>query len=59
VTEDWRKLHNVELHNLCSSSSKNRMMKSRQMRRARHVEYIERRRIHIGFWWESQNERDH
>jgi hypothetical protein len=33
----WRKLHNEELHNLYSSSSKIRMVKSRRMRLARHV----------------------
>jgi hypothetical protein len=37
VTRDWRKLHNVELHNLCSSPNINRMIKSRWMRWAGHV----------------------
>jgi hypothetical protein len=37
VTGGWRKLHNEELHNLYSSSSIIRMMKSRRMRWARHV----------------------
>jgi hypothetical protein len=37
VTEDWRKLHNVELHNLYSSPSIIRMIKSRSMRWAGHV----------------------
>jgi hypothetical protein len=32
VTEDWRKLHNEDLHNLYSSPSIIRMMKSRRMR---------------------------
>jgi hypothetical protein len=32
VTIGWRKLHNEELHNLYSSPSKIRMMKSRRMR---------------------------
>jgi hypothetical protein len=32
VTGDWRKLHIEELHNLYSSSSIIRMMKSRRMR---------------------------
>jgi hypothetical protein len=31
LTGGWRKLHNVELHNLCSSPSIIRMMKSRRM----------------------------
>jgi hypothetical protein len=32
VTESWRKLHNEELHNLRSSPSIIRMIKSRKMR---------------------------
>jgi hypothetical protein len=32
VTGDWRKLHNEELHNLYSSPSVNKMIKSRRMR---------------------------
>jgi hypothetical protein len=37
VTGGWRKLHNEELHNLCSSPSIIRMIKSRRMRWAGHV----------------------
>jgi hypothetical protein len=37
VTGGWRKLHNEELHNLYSSSSILRMIKSRRMRWAGHV----------------------
>jgi hypothetical protein len=37
VTGDWRKLHNEELHNLYSSPSIIRMIKSRRMRWAGHV----------------------
>jgi hypothetical protein len=32
VTGDWRKLHNEELHNLCSSSHTITVIKSRRMR---------------------------
>jgi hypothetical protein len=32
VAGDWRKLHNEELHNLCSSPSIIRIMKSRKMK---------------------------
>jgi hypothetical protein len=32
VTGGWRKLHKEELHNLCSSPSIIRMIKSRRMR---------------------------
>jgi hypothetical protein len=37
MTEDWRKLHNEELHNLHSSPNIIRMIKSRRMRWAGHV----------------------
>jgi hypothetical protein len=37
VTGGWRKLHNEELHNLYSSPSIIRVMKSRRMRCAGHV----------------------
>jgi hypothetical protein len=37
VTEGWRKLHNKELHNLYSSPSLTRMIKSRWMIWAGHV----------------------
>jgi hypothetical protein len=37
VTGGWRKLHNEELHNLYSSPSTIRMIKSRRMRWATHV----------------------
>jgi hypothetical protein len=37
VTGGWRKLHNEELHNLYSSLSIIRIMKSRRMRWAGHV----------------------
>jgi hypothetical protein len=37
VTRDWRKLHNEELHNLYSSQSITRIIKSRRMRWAGHV----------------------
>jgi hypothetical protein len=37
VTGGWRKLHNEELHNLCSSPSIITIIKSRRMRWAGHV----------------------
>jgi hypothetical protein len=37
VTGGWRKLHNEELHNLYSSPSIIRMIKSRRMRWTGHV----------------------
>jgi hypothetical protein len=37
VTGDWRKLHNEELYNLCSSPNMIKMIKSRRTRWAGHV----------------------
>jgi hypothetical protein len=50
VTGGWRKLHNEELHNLYSSPSIIRMIKSRMMRLTGHVARMGRRGMHIGYW---------
>jgi hypothetical protein len=50
---------NEELHNLYSSPSIIRMIKSRRMKRAEHIARMERSGMHIRYWWESQKERDH
>jgi hypothetical protein len=55
VTAGWRKMHNEELHNLYSSPSIIRIIKSRRIIWAGHVARMGRR----GFWWESQEEQDH
>jgi hypothetical protein len=54
----WRKLHNEELHNLYCSPIIIRIIKSRRMRWAGHVERMGRIGLHIGFWWESLKEID-
>jgi hypothetical protein len=44
VTGEWRKLHNEELRDLCSSPSVIRIIKSRRVRWAVHVARIEEKR---------------
>jgi hypothetical protein len=55
---EWRKLQKENLHKLYPSPSIIRVIKSRKMRRAGHVARMGRRGMHIGYWWESQKERD-
>jgi hypothetical protein len=59
VMERWGKLHNEELHNLYSSPSIIRMIKSRRVKWAGHISRMSRRGTRICYWWESQGERDH
>jgi hypothetical protein len=59
VTGGWRKLHNEELHNLYSSPSIIRIIKCRRMRWAGHLARMGEKRKCIGYWYESQRERDH
>jgi hypothetical protein len=49
VTGDWRKLNNEVLHNLNSSPSIIRMIKSRSMRWAGNVALMGGKGTHIGF----------
>jgi hypothetical protein len=59
VMGEWRKLHNEELHNLYSSPRIIRMIKLRRMVWSEHAARRERRGKRIGYWWESQRERDY
>jgi hypothetical protein len=49
VTVEWRKLHNEELHDLYSSPSIIRIIKSMRMRWAGHIARMGRRGTHIGY----------
>jgi hypothetical protein len=55
----WRKLHNDEIHRLYSSLNIVRVIKSRRMRRARHVARMGRGEVLTGFWLGSSEARDH
>jgi hypothetical protein len=59
VTGEWRKLHNEDLHDLYSSPSIIRIIESRRMRLAGHVERMGRRGTRIGYWRETRREGDH
>jgi hypothetical protein len=59
VTGECRRLHNKELHDLYSSPSIIRIIKSRRMRWEGHVARMGRIGTLIDYWWESQRERDH
>jgi hypothetical protein len=56
VTGEWRKLHNEELRDFYCII---RIIKPRRIRWAGHVARMGKREMRIGYWWESQRERDH
>jgi hypothetical protein len=58
VRGGWRKLHKEEPRDLYSSQSIIRMIKSRNMRWEGHVARMGEKGTHLGYWWESQRERD-
>jgi hypothetical protein len=50
VAGGWRKLHNEELHNLYSSPSIIRMIRSRKIIWAMHAARMGRRGMRVGYW---------
>jgi hypothetical protein len=59
VTGEWRKLHYEELNDLYSSLNIIRVIKSRRMKLAGHVELWERVEMLAGLWGRNLKERDH
>jgi hypothetical protein len=59
LTGGWRKLHNEEIHDLYSSSSIVRVIKSRRMRWAVQITRMAGRGAHVGYWWESPRKGNH
>jgi len=59
VTREWRKLHNEEQNNLCSTSKLVRVIKSRRMIWAEHVALLGEKRGAYRLLWENVRERDH
>jgi hypothetical protein len=59
VSREWGKLHNEELHDLYSSPSIIRTIKSRRMRWAEHVARTGQKSNAYSFWWEIQRQGRH
>jgi hypothetical protein len=59
VTGEWRKLHNEELNDLCSSPSIIWVIKTRRMTWPGHADVWWRREVYAGFWWRNLKARDH
>jgi hypothetical protein len=59
VTREWRKLHNEELSDLCSSPNIFRAIKLRIMRLAELVAHKGRGEVYTGFWWRNLREREY
>jgi len=59
VTGDRRKLRNGKLTDLHGSPNIVRVIKSRRMRWAGHVERMGERRVAFRVWWGNLKEKDH
>ena len=59
VTGEWRRLHNEELNDLYCSTNNVRVIKSRRMRWAGHVERMGEESGCIGSWWGNRREGDY
>jgi hypothetical protein len=58
ITREWRKLHNEELNDLYSSTNIIRVIKSRRMKWAGHVEGMrERRGVYRVYVWKPEGKR--
>jgi hypothetical protein len=57
IIGEWRKLHNEELHDLYSSPTLVRVIKSRRMRWVGHVAQMRRGEVCTGFWWGNEGKR--
>jgi hypothetical protein len=58
VTREWRKLHNEELHNLCSSPNIIRQIKSRRLRWVGHVAHMrEEKKVYKVLVWKPEGNR--
>jgi hypothetical protein len=56
MVRGWRKLHD-DLYSVYSSPNVIRTIMPRGMGGARYVARMERKGMHVGYWWESQKER--
>jgi hypothetical protein len=59
VTGEWRKLRNVELHDMYFSPNIVQVIKLRRVRWAGQVAYMGEKRGYTAFWLRNLRERDH